>query len=476
MESVKTPHILPIINREDFTRSHTQVFKQTIDNPRDHDLKRRQTLWSFQNRNRGVQRNLKGQDNNESLSDADLNENNNAEDENKGKLQKRISFPRLKQRVKEAFASPVSDETSNVKREYSSALRIGTNLYEQLRIKQKLDKRNSFPKDRPLLKSVDKFPEVTSSLTKLSYLKAAKNVVHYGGGFFGRSSYAERRYMDFRRSQTMISPSESRTVNSESNLAKKPIYGSLKQLNLDDKKRFKCMSDSEPCEVLKVSSHEISDRGGLEEHRTSHHSTQKRKFEKENDDKSKKSKEDIIEIEHLSEKYSIDFSKTYLEDLQQKPVDVSSEEDVIRNGAWQKDIELIVARHDVDMLNGRKNTKGNSMLAKESQTGKSETSEGRPQSNVSLDMPDDQFGPSSYKPDEVTHRMLNGAYCINPYKWTSRSSLTAGDRTWVEKAMERTDIIDTTIYDGFARKKSKSMIKNSDHLGKEKSTVSSKPP
>ncbi|XP_052072578.1 uncharacterized protein LOC127710668 [Mytilus californianus] len=475
MESVKTPHILPNINREDFTRSHTQVFKQTIDNPRDHDLKRRQTLWSFQNRNRGVQRNLKGQDINESLSDADLDETNTTEDENKGKSQKRINFPRLKQRVKEAFASPVSDETSNVKREYSSALRIGTNLYEQLRIKQKLDKRNSFPKDRPLLKSVDKFPEVTSSLTKLSYLKAAKNVVHYGGGFFGRSSYADRRYMDFRRSQTMLSPSESKTGNSEPHLVKKPIYGSLKQLNLDDKKRFKCKTDIESCEVLKVSSHEISERG-LEEHRTCHHSTQKRKFEKENENKSKKSKEDIIEIELLSEKYSIDFSKTYLEDLQQKPVDVSMEEDVIRNEAWQKDIDLIVARHDVETLNGRKTTKGNIMLTKASQTGKSDTSDGRPESNVSLDMPEDQFGPSSYKPDEGTHRLLNAAYCINPYKWTSRSSLTAGDRTWVEKAMERTDIIDTTIYDGFARKKSKSMIKNSDHLGKEKSTVSSKPP
>jgi hypothetical protein len=42
--------------------------------------------------------------------------------------------------------------------------------------------------------------------------------------------------------------------------------------------------------------------------------------------------------------------------------------------------------------------------------------------------------------------------------------------------MEKTEIIDTTIYDVFARKKQKSIVKNAEHTGKEKSTVSSKPP
>jgi hypothetical protein len=64
-----------------------------------------------------------------------------------------------------------------------------------------------------MLKSSEKFPEVSSSLSKLGYLKAGKNAVHYGGGFFGRNGNNDRKYADLHRSWTVLSPTESKSIN-----------------------------------------------------------------------------------------------------------------------------------------------------------------------------------------------------------------------------------------------------------------------
>lgn len=499
METLKTQNILPNINGEDLTRSHTQIFKQTIDNPRDNDLKRRQTLWSFQHKNRGVRGKFKEMEGiSPFLCDESFDETGVSTDDAKGKNGKRLTFlPKLKQKLKSDpnMSSPV-DEPHTVKREYSSALRIGNSLYEQLGIKQNSDTKSNLPKQRSLLKSMEKCPEVSSSLSKLGYLKAGKNAVHYGGGFFGRNGNNDRKYSDLRRSWTVLSPTETKSINNEIQVEHKPHHGSLKQLNAEETKMVKNVpsenKETKQTNVLKISSSDIKERYPdtkevLEQQR------QKRKIEKDSDDGSKRSKEDMIAMEMLSEKYSINFDKSFdkssIDEVPDEKVDDASisEECTRRNEEWQKQIDIIVAKHERELVkkeheridkknNIIRNQKRKELKTKGSQTSKSNYAHGRPKSDTSLDIPVEQFGPSSYRPDEVTNRLLNAAYCINPYRWTSRSSLTEGDRSWVEKAMEKTEIIDTTIYDVFARKKQKSVVKNSEHTGKEKSTVSSKPP
>jgi hypothetical protein len=100
-------------------------------------------------------------------------------------------------------------------------------------------------------------------------------------------------------------------------------------------------------DVLKISSSDIKERYSetkqiLEQQR------QKRKIEKDSDDCSKRSKEDMIAMEMLSEKYSINFDKSSIDEVPDEKVDdVSvSEECTRRNEEWQKQIDIIVAKHD----------------------------------------------------------------------------------------------------------------------------------
>lgn len=473
METLKT-NVFPAINRDEheLVRSHTQLFKQTIDNPGDHDLKRRQTLWSFQHKNRGAIGKFKNGDSTVSISFDDTD--TKKEEENKVKSNKRFSFPRLKQKVKETSTVSVSDDTIAVKREYSSALRIGNSLYEQLRIKQKLDNNSSTSKNNNALKSIRKFPEVASSLSKISYLKSTKNVVHYGGGFFGRSTQPERRVTDLRRSATMVSPTESRSFVAEKQLEKKPHHCSLRDVGNEGSttKEKNLRSDPEKGDILTVCSQEISEK--IFPEKSVKHSTHKRKSDKVNDNKPKKSKEELIEQEILSEKFSISFDKQCIDDIERNSKNGVDENEKKRNEAWQKDIDLKVAKRESE----NKQLKREPMTrhCKASQTQFSSCDD-RSESDLSLDMPEDQFGPSSHKMDEGAMRQLSAAYGLNPYKWTSRSSLTEHDKTWVKKALEKTELIDSTAYDVFARKKSKSGSKgNNDHFGRERSQLLSKPP
>lgn len=253
---------------------------------------------------------------------------------------------------------------------------------------------------RSIVNSIDKLPDLSNALTKLGYMKLTRNVVHFGGGFFGR--HQEKRYMDLRRSVSSIdNSSRPEVVKSE-----KGLYGSMNQLDtMVETSRIK-----------------------FETPRT--HLKLENRYDKEIQVKKSEDSEKSEDIK--TPRPTIPESVKKPPSEKQEPTKTS--------------------------LNLGPNEKSEFSLEIKKSKGKDsrleETKPVRPNSDVSLDIPKDKYGPSSQVREVKSNRSPWGhAYGMNPYRWTNKGAIRDEDKAWVEHAMQNTDVIDQTAYDCFARTK-----------------------
>lgn len=429
MDSVKTPRLpeLPNVLHTDLSRSvtHLGVRKFVIDTPRDQELKKREQLWQFHKKNRGAMVRLKGlnpvmsKSTEEKLDGGEEEKKSDSDNEGEKSPREAKKLPKIRARLKMESRNSnssnsdkkenvkESNKDSNVKYTYSSALTIGNNIYSQIRGKE-LEFTESGarpPMDsgrtkRSIVNSIDKLPDLSNALTKLGYMKLTRNVVHFGGGFFGR--HQEKRYMDLRRSVSSIdNSSRPEVVKSE-----KGLYGSMNQLDtMVETSRIK-----------------------FETPRT--HLKLENRYDKEIQ---------VKKSEDSEKSEDIKTPRTAIPESVKKPPSEKQEP--------TKTYSNLGSNEKSEFSLEIKKSKGKDSRLEEAKPV-------RPNSDVSLDIPKDKYGPSSQVREVKSNRSPWGhAYGMNPYRWTNKGAIRDEDKAWVEHAMQNTDVIDQTAYDCFARTK-----------------------
>lgn len=447
MDSVKTPRLpeIPNVLHTDLSRSVSHlggVRKFVIDNPKDQELKKRERLWQYHKKNRGAMVRLKGlnrvlsKSTEEKLDRIDTEGKSESDNEVEKSPREAKKIPKIRARLKmesrnssggsnsenSKKESKESNKDTSVKYTYSSALTIGNSIYSQLRGKEQetLEYFQKVPVDsgktkRSIVNSIDKLPDLSSALTKLGYMKLTKNVVHYGGGFFGR--HQDKRYTELRRSMSSIESCSRPEVVSYDNA----LYGSVHHLDsMVEASRIKFET---PRSINKQDS----------------------KINKENH---VRGSEDSRKLEDKKPKPKASDPVRKVPFEQQ----VSSRATNVSEKSNKNDVSLKSEKYDAYVKSDKI-----SEITQENQKCKGMDDKLqkviRPGSDVSLDIPKDKYGPSSQVRDVRSSRSP-WLYGVNPYRWTNKSAITDEDQSWVEYAMQNTDVIDQTAYDGFARTKS----------------------
>ncbi|XP_062597231.1 uncharacterized protein LOC134258707 isoform X2 [Saccostrea cucullata] len=471
MDSVTTPRLpeMPNVLHRQLSRSMTNlgVRKFLIDNPKDQELKKRERLWQFHKRNRGAMVRLKGLNpvlskSTDKLDGIDTERKSDSENEEEKSPREAKKIPKIRSRLKMESRnssgghsdsgvkkdSKESSKDSNAKYTYSSALTIGNSIYSQLRGKEH-ETMEHIPRlpgpidcgktKRSIVNSIDKLPDLSNALTKLGYMKLTRNVVHYGGGFFGR--YQEKRYTELGRSMSSIEAGSRPDVTNQD----VTMYGSMNQLDtMVETSRVK-FETPRPLNRL--------DRGNKENQVRK--SDDSRKLKTKVSDSVKKplseqqSSSKAIDSNAESDNNVTEFSQ---ENQMSKGESDKSGDEVTQEKQSYKMGEL--TREKTSRRESFKNgeqTQGNQQ-SKTKDTKLEVNRVTRPGSDISLDIPKDKYGPSSQVRDVRTHRSPL-MYGVNPYRWTNKSAITDEDQSWVEHAMQNTDVIDHTVYDCFARTK-----------------------
>ncbi|XP_061198021.1 uncharacterized protein LOC133206107 [Saccostrea echinata] len=479
MDSMTTPRLpeMPNVLHRELSRSMTNigVRKFVIDNPKDQELKKRERLWQFHRRNRGAMVRLKGLNpvlskstdkldgiDTERKSDSDNEEEKSPREGKKVhkirarlKMESRNSSGGHSDSVKKD--SKESNKDNNAKYTYSSALTIGNSIYSQLRGKEQETMENiqRFPgpiecgkTKRSIVNSIDKLPDLSSALTKLGYMKLTRNVVHYGGGFFGR--YQEKRYSELGRSMSSIEGGP-RPDTMSHDVA---VYGSMNHLDtMVETSRVKFET---PRTLNKL------DRGNKENQVRK--SDESRKLE----DRRLKSKGSDSVKKPLSEQHGSSKATNSTVESDNNVTDFSQENQKTKRESDKNGDELTQETpskresNKMGEITREKTFRRESFKISELTQGNQEckgkdtklevNKVTRPSSDISLDIPKDKYGPSSQVRDVRSHRSPL-MYGVNPYRWTNKSAITDEDKSWVEHAMQNTDVIDHTAYDCFARTK-----------------------
>ena len=425
MDSVKTPRLpeLPNVLHTDLSHSvgGAGVRRFLIDNPKDQELKKREQLWQFHRRNRGAMVRLKGlnpvlsKSTEEKLDGLDSDKKTESDNEEEKSPRETRKFPKIRSRLKmesrnsnssngDKKETKETNKDPTVKYTYSSALTIGNSIYCQLRGKEQEPTENthrptvdSGRTKRAIVNSIDKLPDLSNALTKLGYMKLTRNVVHFGGGFFGR--HQEKRYSDLRRSMSSLDTCSRPEVTKTD----KGLNGSMNQLE------------------SMVETSRIKFETPRTQNKSENKSVKENQVQKTDD--CVKSEDDKT-------------SKPLVSEPVKKPLVEKQETPKSTN------VNVLSERsHENQKPNGKSNR-----MEEEKTT--------RPSSDISLDIPRDKYGPSSQMRDVKSYRTYWGPACgLNPYRWTNKNAITDEDKTWVEQAMQKTDVIDQTAYDCFARTK-----------------------
>ncbi|KAK3084110.1 hypothetical protein FSP39_008321 [Pinctada imbricata] len=322
---------------------------------------------------------------------------------------------------------------------YSSALTIGNSMnskhqgYEREKYESPSPNGSDRSKKRSISNASERLPEFSAALTKLGYLKLTRNVVHHGGGFFGR--HVDKRYADIRRSYSMLENEkrQQEIMQQHYNSNLKDQYGSVQHVN---------HVDATPLKVIQHSSRSVDGKENEKPLSSSLHldlSYQKQdesraKLKPITNDSQRRHDERRRRME--AEVFALDHRPLIIQYDRRSNTSVSP---IKREGSEKR--EKLSQR---DSKKNSKQQKSNSHLTPDS--------DDRPTSNASLDIPLEKFGSSSQL-RESRQQKSPWVYGVNPYRWTSKSAVTDDDKPWIERAMQRTEIVDKTTYDGFARTK-----------------------
>ncbi|XP_033746853.1 uncharacterized protein LOC117332074 [Pecten maximus] len=466
-----------IANVGNLDNSKTHIGKlrrYIIDNPRDEGLKRRETLWDFQHKNRGALVRVKVGSTKGSIKNPDEMKSPN-NDENcqtmdksseieKGKNLKALQFQKLKRKQRlESRVLLGSNELTDVRGKdpsvtYSTALRIGNTIFNQMKGADQSTPINSttYSDDvkKAIVRSIDKLPDLSASLSKLGYLKMTKNVVHYGGGFFGRHS--ERPYAKLKRSWSTLSPPDVRerihgrvvaptTAPSQENKAEKAAMLIKKRLEYLDTLSIQQSTSPKTSRDEESGSASTADYSSK---RTSKSFMSKSSHQSILDDKrtlpvlnhARKREKRLRKLreQQTARAFTPMIVKQNLEEKREK-----MERKVFIEAADSRQRKLAVIRQD--------RSKAKSDL---------ETNFKRGVSEPGLDLPKDKYGPTTHSKESKRPAM----YGSNPYRWTSKTSLSLDDRTWVKRTMQQADVVDHSAYESFARIKPSTLQKGGTEL------------
>ncbi|XP_069136503.1 uncharacterized protein [Argopecten irradians] len=447
----------------DHSKTHLgKLRRYVIDNPRDEGLKRRETLWDFQHKNRGALVRVKvGHSSKEIPKDQDDRKSpdegghfqmidKNSETE-KGRKLKTIQFKKLKRKQRlESRVLLGSSEVSDVRAKdpsvtYSTALRIGSNIYNQMKSAEHStsSSNNAMYSDdvkKAIVRSIDKLPDLSASLSKLGYLKMTKNVVHYGGGFFGRHS--ERPYAKMKRSWSTLSPPDVRerihgrvvaptTAPAHENKTEKAAMLIKKRLEYLDTLSIQQSKTSRDEESGSISTTDTSSK------RTAGSFVSKSSLQSSLDDKrtlpvlnnARKREKRLRKLreQQTPRAFTPMVVKQNLEEKKEK-----AERRVFIESSESRERKLAAIRQD--RLKSKTDLDSNFK---------------RVASEPGLDLPKDKYGPTTHSKENKRPSM----YGSNPYRWTSKTSLSLDDRTWVKRTMEQGDVVDHSTYESFARSK-----------------------
>ncbi|OWF55286.1 uncharacterized protein LOC110461814 isoform X1 [Mizuhopecten yessoensis] len=449
-----------------------------IDNPKDEGLKRRETLWDFQQKNRGALVRIKGEISGKIIVNDQNGRTSPNSDENhqtldksseieKGRNFKAIQFKKLKRKQRlESRVLLGSNDLSDVRGKdpsvtYSTSLRIGNNIFNQMKAAEqpKSSSQNMIYSDdvkKAIVRSIDKLPDLSASLSKLGYLKMTKNVVHYGGGFFGRHS--ERPYAKMRRSWSTLSPPEVRerihgrvvaptTAPSQENKTENTTLLLQKRLEYLD-----TLSIQQSTSHRASTSSRDEESGSVSTTDNSSKKTSKSLMSKTTQQTTLDDKRSLPIIDHARKRekrlrklreqqtarvFAPMISKQSLEEKRDK-----TERKIFVEAADSRQRKLAVIR--------RERSKAKSDLENFK----------RVVSEQGLDLPKDKYGPTTHSKDNKRPTL----YGSNPYRWTSKTSLSLDDRTWVKRTMQQADVVDHSAYESFARIKPSTLQKGGTEL------------
>lgn len=488
MATVKGP-VLPKIGKAfnvgnvtdgDQSRHIGKLRRYIIDNPRDEGLKRRETLWDFQQRNRGaalvrvkVDTNSKdtthdsGEDPKshtpEHESKKTHDKSNNVD---KGKSLKALHFQKLKrkQRFESRVLGTSTVDLPEVRKDpsvtYSTALRIGSNIYNQMKgmdqsASSTLNTVYSEDVKKAIVRSIDKLPDLSASLTKLGYLKVARNGVRYGGGFYGR--HYDRTYTNIKRSWSSLTPPVVQerihgrivvptTAPVENKIEKTPTFIKkrleyIDTLSIQQSSSYKTSVSSREDEWGSVSTSDSSSKKTVKSllskssHQTysddkhsipilEHARKRERRLRKLRDQQCTRVFAPMITKQNLGEKRDRIEKKLFIEaeDSRQRKLSV------IRR-------ERSKAKSDLEQLKRQASEQG-------------------------LNLPKDKYGPTT----QGKEAKRPSTYGVNPYSWTSKTSLSLDDKSWVKRTMQQTDVVDHSVYNSYARSKPPALQKASTEL------------
>ncbi|XP_060067307.1 uncharacterized protein LOC132547553 [Ylistrum balloti] len=450
-----------------------------IDNPRDEGLKRRETLWDFQHKNRGALVRVKGETSGkEFVKDQDGRKSpNGAENDqeidkigetDKCRNIKALQFKKLKKKQRlESRVLLGSNELTDVRGKdpsvtYSTALRIGSNIFNQMKgTEQSTSSSHStiYSEDvkKAIVRSIDKLPDLSASLSKLGYLKMTKNVVHYGGGFFGRHS--ERPYAKLKRSWSTLSPPEVRErihgrivapttapppqdkTEKATKLIKKRLEY-LDTLSIQQSSSHKTSMSSRDDENGSVSTGDNSSKRTFKtlvsQNSQQTISNDKRSLPILDHARKREKRLRKLRDQQVARVFTPMITKQNLEEKREK-----TERKIFMEANDSRQRKLSVIRRD--------HSKAKSDLDHNFK---------RVVSEPGLDLPKDKYGPTTHSRENKRPSM----YGSNPYRWTSKTSLSLDDRTWVKRTMQQADVVDHSAYESFARIKPSGLQKGGTEL------------
>lgn len=464
-----------------YARSQTQIGKlgqYVIDTPRDEDLERREQLWNYQQNHRGALTKVRANGEVQTFRFTQPEQQDGDTERNKSD-RKTSSAPkhvvaRLRLRTTKADAksssalfSPDMEVPDRLK---SSPANLNTSrLDNRSKATNKKDKDtndvtsgshlDNFAKQNGSY-PVETLPDLTSALTKLGYLRFTRNVVHHGGGFFGRHG-------DLSRSWTTLSNSEPSKVPSNilPQVLESKGYGSYR--NIENIRR----SPNENHVTHKLSSpkdlHSCLKRTALNTEKTKLKMLLQNELTKKMTDRRRRPFINDVEIPKFSKSRN-DFNNNESE-LKHEPLSVKGGE-VVKPKQLISDIVKPLCQsppksvsppnkpntgidlgkstsHSVIKTNVKAVQSDNKKTEKVKQPGPDMHME-RERSDLSIDMPMDRFGPSTHS--AKSGQSLNGS---NSYHWNKKSYITENDKLWIKKTIEDSNIIDNSNYGGFARTK-----------------------
>ena len=506
----RTAHKIPLVSpKMDVDVSLKNLGTQLIDHPRDDDQRHREKLWSFQQKYRGAailklkKSNSCNEADDKKSTDSATDEQTDA-DQSDSRYQTvsrnvsdtSISLPsRFKKRLNQRnlsvcgfrpgennnVASRTKSESKEpkdgekqkqeelkIERLYSSGLLVKTNLYNQLR-----NAENQSPDSSRLAESLQKYgpglerlPDIqypgSKSLNYSKQLKVFKSVSAYQnsknmGRFITQKTFTLRR--SFANSDLGPSKIKLRLVERRKDYETNADSGDSNEADdIDD------LQADEDDECDNDNGDDKHNRGGVQKHPEHvdirHNVTE---INTQDDIKVPYFHEDDRENAHLDLRNEQTFfvqpmSTTKAERKKYRRTDFDKN---IQAENFNKYFERNSAKHKVkESWTPSKETdsntnadQNNKSAVKERLKKNSADNKHDCDSDDSLDIPDDRYGPTTHSVDRKLAIRKPWEWRPSPFRWLDRSFVRESDKPLIERVINSGDIIDQYNYDSFARTK-----------------------